>query len=177
MKKTVSLLATLCLFAAATQNSTAQTSSASTAHAAKPAVAANPSKEAVQAFFTAFGKGDAEGIVNAFHEACTITAVRTASRNGSGIYGTYHGKAGVKSFLSNVGSAFDTKAFAVDRIIGEGQVAFASGSFTHMVKASGKPFTSDWALMCVIKDGKILEYHFYEDSEKFAEARNQALGK
>jgi len=174
MKKTVFHLATACLIAAGTLSSAAQSRPApapKTAHAA-----ANPSKDAAQAFFTAFGKGDFEGIVNAFHESCTITAVREAGRTGAQVYGTYRGKVGVKSFLANLGSAFDTKAFAVANVVGEGPVAFANGTFTHLVKSSGQLYTSDWALMCVVKDGKILEYHFYEDSEKFAEASKKALG-
>ena len=73
----------------------------------------------------------------------------------------------VKEFISNLGNSFDTKAFSVDHIVGEGNVAFASGKFTHQVKSTGKPYASDWSLMCVIQDGKILEYHFYEDSASF----------
>lgn len=128
------------------------------------------SKEVVQGFFNAFGKGDFNGIINSFHESCKITAVREAVRNGAEIYGSYEGKEGAKTFISNLGNAFDTKAFSVANIISEGNIAFASGKFTHLVKSSGKSFSSDWALMCLIKDDKILEYHFYEDSQKFSDA-------
>ena len=83
---------------------------------------------------------------------------------------SYKGKDGAKAFLTNVGSAFDTKAFTVENIIGEGDVSFANGKFTHVLKTTGKLFKSDWALMCIVKDNKILEYHFYEDSEKFSAA-------
>jgi ketosteroid isomerase-like protein len=37
--------------------------------------------------------------------------------------------------------------------------------FTAQAKATGKSFSSDWALYTVIKNGKIFEYFFYEDSE------------
>ncbi len=127
-------------------------------------------KAAVHEFFTAFGKGDFNGIVNSFHDSCTIIGIRDAGRSGNQVYGTYKGKEGVKAFISSLGNTFDTKAFSVDQLISEGSVAFASGKFTHVVKATGKPFSSDWALKCIVKDEKILEYHFYEDSEKFAEA-------
>lgn len=75
----------------------------------------------------------------------------------------------MRAFLSNLGNTFDTKAFAVENIIGEGNLASANGTFTHVIKATGKSFSSDWALMCILQDGKILEYHFYEDSAKFSE--------
>lgn len=128
------------------------------------------SKEVVQGFFNAFGKGDFDGIINSFHDSCTIVGIRDAQRNGTQVYGTYKGKEGAKAFLSNLGNAFDTKAFSVQNVIGEGNISFANGKFTHIVKSTGKSFSSDWALMCVIKDDKIFEYHFYEDSEKFSEA-------
>jgi uncharacterized protein len=130
------------------------------------------SKEVVQGFFTAFGKGDVTGVVNSFHDSCTVIATRNSQRSGSQIYGTYRGKDDAKTFLSNLGAAFDTKAFTVEHVVGEGSVSFANGRFTHTVKSTGKTFQSDWALMCVIKDDKIFEYHFYEDSEKFSEANN-----
>ena len=133
----------------------------------------NVSTEPVKAFFTAFGKGDFNGIINSFHEDCSITAVRQGQRRGKEIFGSYTGKEGVKEFISNLGNSFDTKAFSVDHIVGEGNVAFASGKFTHQVKSTGKPYASDWSLMCVIKDGKIFEYHFYEDSASFVLANAQ----
>lgn len=130
----------------------------------------NQSKEVVQGFFNAFGKGDFQGIINSFHDSCSITAVREAEKNTGEVYGSYRGKEGVREFLSRLGSNFDTKSFSVSHIIGEGNVVFANGRFTHLLKLTGKAFTSDWALMCIVKEGRILEYHFYEDSEKFAEA-------
>lgn len=131
------------------------------------------STQPVKDFFAAFSKGDFEGILNSFHNDCSITAVRRANRAGHELYGSYSGKEGVKEFLSNLGNTFNTKAFSVDHTVGEGNVAFASGQFTHEVKSTGKLFSSDWSLMCVIKDGKIYEYHFYEDSAKFLEASSR----
>ena len=125
-------------------------------------------KEIVQEFFNAFGKGDLTGILNCFHDSCTLIGIRDTQRNEKQIYGTYHGKSGVKDFIINLGNSFDTKAFSVSSLIGEGNIVFANGKFTHVVKSTGKTFSSDWALMCVIKENKIFEYHFYEDSEMFS---------
>lgn len=127
-------------------------------------------KEVVQDFFTAFGNGDFNGVINSFHDSCKIISIRDSERTGNEVYGTYNGKDGARTFLTNLGSVFDTKVFTVDHIVGDGNIAFANGTFTHIVKSTGKPFSSDWALMCVIQDDRILEYHFYEDSEIFAEA-------
>ncbi len=169
MKRTFSTIVTVYLIAVGTVNVTAQTSDNSTIKSEKMETV-KQSKEVVQGFFNAFGSGDFDGIINSFHDSCTITAVREADRNKSQIYGTYKGKDGAKTFISNLGNAFNTKAFSVDNVVSEGSIAFANGKFTHIVKSSGKTFSSDWALMCVIKNDKIYEYHFYEDSDKFSEA-------
>jgi ketosteroid isomerase-like protein len=168
MKQTVLVLVTMCLIAAGTK-STAQTNNSKLVKTKKMETV-KQSKAVVQDFFNAFGKGDFNGIINSFHDSSRITAVRDGNRNGSQIYGTYQGKEGAKTFISNLGNAFDTKAFSVDHFVSEGNVVFVNGKFTHIVKSSGKLFSSDWALMCVIKDDKIMEYHFYEDSESFSEA-------
>lgn len=168
MRKAIFTISALCFLAF---GANAQTKS-ETIKNDKTMTTENKSTESVKAFFNAFGKGDFDGIINSFHDECLIIAIRDGVRTDKQIYGTYKEKEGAKAFISNLGNAFDTKAFSVDNIIGEGNIAFANGKFTHIVKSTGKSFTSDWSLMCIIKDGKILEYHFYEDSAKFVEANN-----
>lgn len=126
--------------------------------------------EVLKGFFEAFGKGDADGVINSFHPDSIIVAVRKGERNDNQLHGSYSGKEGAKAFVMNLGKNFDTKAFSVEQIIGEGNVAFASGAFVHNIRTTGKPYASDWALKIIVKDGKILEYHFYEDSAGYIEA-------
>lgn len=171
MKSSMISIAMVCASAVSTINMAAQANDNQTLKTTKME-AIQESKEVVQGFFTAFGKGDFNGIINSFHDSCTIVAVRNGERNGMQIHGTYKGKEGAKSFISNLGHFFDTKAFSVDHVVSNGDIAFANGTFMHLVKSTGKLFSSDWALMCVIKDDQILEYHFYEDSAKFLEASN-----
>ena len=89
-------------------------------------------------------------------------------------YGTYRGLDGVREFVKNLGGAFDTQAFTVDSVVGEGNVAYASGAFTHKVKTTGKLFSSNWALMCIVENGKIKKYRFYEDSAAYSTAARTA---
>lgn len=147
---------------------------ASTPSAKDPSIAMSSqttsSTDVVKQFFDAFGKGNVDGVIATFHPQAEIVAVRKASRKEGEVYGTYSGTDGARAFIASLGNAFDTKAFSVDSIVGDGKVAFASGSFTHELKSTHKPFTSDWALKCVVEDGKIREYHFFEDSAAFVEA-------
>ena len=128
------------------------------------------SSETVKQFFAAFGKGDIEGIVETFDPAATIVAVRAGKPEGTEPYGSYTGRTGVRQFVANLGRTFDTQAFSVDTVIAEGNTAFARGSFTHKVRATGNLYSSDWALTCVVRGGKIVEYRFFEDSASFARA-------
>jgi len=171
MKQTRTLISLY--FGLAILQANAQSTDQSTNTKTEMTTTINSSTETVKAFFTAFGKGDFNGIINAFHKNCSITAVREGARTGREIFGTYAGKEGAKEFISNLGNSFDTKAFSVDHIVGEGNVAFANGKFTHHIKSTGKSYSSDWSLMCVLKEGKIFEYHFYEDSASFVIASAQ----
>ena len=131
------------------------------------------SKNVVQQFFTAFGNGELNKVISLFHDNAVIIGVRDTKHENGRIYGTYHGKDGISTFISSLGKTFDTRLFEVESIIGEGNIAFANGRFIHVVRATGKTFSSAWALKCVVKGGRISEYHFYEDSEKFAEANRK----
>jgi uncharacterized protein len=130
------------------------------------------STETVKQFFAAFAKGDVEGIVETFDQAANIVAVRAGRPENTEPYGSYSGKAGAREFVANLGRTFDTQAFSVDALIAEGDTAFARGSFTHKVKATGRLYSSDWALTCVVRGGKIVEYRFFEDSASFARANS-----
>lgn len=131
---------------------------------------AQHSADVVRSFFAAFGSGDIDGLVALFDPAAEIVAVRPGPRRDGDIHGSYSGRDGARAFVANLGAAFDTKAFAVDDVIADGDTAFASGSFTHVLRTTGKPFSSAWALRCTVRDGRIVRYHFYEDSEAYVRA-------
>lgn len=122
------------------------------------------SSQVVKQFFAAFGRGDLDGIVATFDPNATIVAVRSGPRRAREVYGTYTGTPGVREFVANLGNAFETKAFTVDVVVGEGDFAFAKGSFSHRIKTNDKTFDSDWALMCRVRGERIVEYRFFEDS-------------
>jgi ketosteroid isomerase-like protein len=177
MKARLSLTALVFALALSTQAAAESKPAAAAAPKSKTMTAAatttttKSSAEVLKSFFDAFGKGDADGVVNTFHPDAAITAVRkSADRKGEQLHGSYTGKAGAKEFVMNMGKTFDTKAFSVEHLIGEGDVAYASGSFVHNIRSTGKPYASDWALKVIVKEGKILEYHFYEDSAGFIDA-------
>jgi uncharacterized protein len=130
------------------------------------------SSAVIQKLFSALAAGDIAGVLDSFHPDAAVTAVREADRAPGEVYGSYHGREGMQELLTNLANTFETRAFAVNHIVGDGRVGFAQGSFTQVVKANGKCFSAPWALMCLVDEGRIREYHFFEDSEAFASRRD-----
>lgn len=128
------------------------------------------SRETLERFIAAFGRGDARGVVDCFDPSATITAVRTAERKSGELFGSYRGTTGAEELLATLGRTFDTKAFEVHTLIADGETAVARGSFTHELKTTGKLYSSDWVLTCVIRGGKIVDYRFFEDSASYEQA-------
>lgn len=129
----------------------------------------------VKAYFSAFQKGDMKKVLGSFHQDCLIVSVREEEREREQLHGTYRTKEEAKQFIENLKNRFSTREFTVETVIGEGAIVFANGKFAHEVKATGKLFLSDWAQRCIIKDDKILEYRFYEDSAAFVYASQVSI--
>ena len=128
-------------------------------------------KSVVEGYFNAFGKGDMGSVLEIFHPECFIVSVKEGDRAEGQLHGSYHTKKQAKDFLANITNLFDTKDFQVEAIMeGEQSVVYANGTFTHKVKASGKLFYSTWVQRCIIQDGMIKEYRFYEDSAAYENA-------
>jgi uncharacterized protein len=123
-------------------------------------------KDIVEAFFARFGAGDADGVLELFAEDVDF--------NVAGAYfvpwtGPRTDKAGVAEFLA-ASAAVEPQQFGVERILADGGTGVALGHFTHKVLATGKTFSSRFALHVVVDGGLITRYHMFEDSYAIAEA-------
>ena len=133
-------------------------------------------KVVVQNYFKAFQSGDLEGVLNIFHPSCYIVSVKEEERPTEQLHGIYRTREEAKQFLENIVNLFETKDFTVDTLYeAEGNVVVAKGAFSHLVKSSGKLFNSNWVQWCLVEDGMIKEYRFYEDSAALIEASNIEL--
>lgn len=125
--------------------------------------------QVVEQFFDAFSTGNQEQLLAAFATEVKIRAVR-AGTDGAGLYGEYQGLSGLKEMLGKLGALFATESFQVERVLGDQSHAVAEGHFVHRVRATGRPFSSAWALSCTVAGNKITEYRFYEDSAAYEKA-------
>lgn len=123
-------------------------------------------KDIVEAFFARFGAGDADGVLELFADDVDF--------NIAGAYfvpwtGPRTDKAGVAEFLT-AAAAVEPQQFAIEQVLTDGGTGVALGHFTHKVRATGKTFSSRFALHVVIDGGLITRYHMFEDSYAIAEA-------
>lgn len=128
-------------------------------------------KTVIENYFNAFSKGDIAAVLRIFHPECLIVSVREGERGNGQLHGSYRSRAEASEFLANISRLFETKSFTVESIMeGNKHVVYANGTFVHKVKATAKLFYSTWVQRCIIENGMIKEYRFYEDSAAYEEA-------
>ena len=121
----------------------------------------------VERFFTAFGQGDLDSLLETLHEDIIIEVEGPASLP---VYRTYRGKTEARRFIEELGRSFQTQQFDIQTLMGQENTVMAAGAFQHLVVPTGKTFKSAWALRCEIKDDKIAHYRFYENTAAAVEA-------
>ena len=128
-------------------------------------------KSVVESYFKAFGKGGMDEVLKHFHPECLIVSVREGERAPGQLHGTYRTREEARDFLANINRLFEVREFNIESVMeGAGDVVYANGTFTHLVKSTGNLFHSTWVQRCIIAEGMIKEYRFYEDSAAFEQA-------
>lgn len=80
------------------------------------------------------------------------------------LYGTFRGQDGAAKVFQNFAALLKPGVFQVHAEFEHADHAVMYGHLQHQAQASGNTFSSDWALICKIKQGLIQYYHFYEDT-------------
>lgn len=80
------------------------------------------------------------------------------------LFGTHHGPEGAAQFFARFAALLEPGGFEIDAAFGTDSQACLHGRFRHQVRATGRPFASDWALVTRVAAGKLTFYHFYEDT-------------
>ena len=86
------------------------------------------------------------------------------------LFGTHVGPEGALAFFAAFAELLDPGTFEVTGKFGTQEEACLFGTLRHHVRATGKPFASDWALVTGVRDGQLTLYHFYEDTAALAQA-------
>ena len=125
-------------------------------------------QEVVQEFFTRFGAGDGDALLDLFAEDVDWNVPGSPAVPWTGRRST---KAQLAQFFAAAAAEVErTESFDVERVLAEGDHAVALGAFAHVIRATGKTFRSDFALHIKVADGRIRLYHMFEDGQAAAEA-------
>jgi hypothetical protein len=121
----------------------------------------------VQSIYEAFGRGDAAGIL----AACAEDVRWSFPPSGVVPYfGERRGHEGVVDFLTRIGGAVEFEEFEVREIIPKGDRVVVLGRERGRVRATGKTFENEWAMLYTLRDGKVAELRSYEDTAAVAGA-------
>lgn len=126
--------------------------------------------ELVQSFLGHIFSGETEKALALVHPQAKFIATRPTPNPHNPLHGTFTGTEGASQFFANFGAFLQPGDFAVDAAFGEGDHAALYGTLRHTVRSTGKDFSSDWALIAKAQDGKLILYHFYEDTEALRDA-------
>ena len=78
--------------------------------------------------------------------------------------GKRSGLKGVREFFSAVADDLEALQFETQEFIAQGDKVVALGRYSWRVKATGKEFSSDWAHVYTVREGKIVRFQEYMDT-------------
>ncbi len=129
---------------------------------------ARENKHAVREIYAAFGRGDVRTIldrigdkVDWYHHGPPGVIPWAKER---------HTKDEVASFFQELGGAVDVVRFEPTTYVAEGDKVVALGVFEARVKANGRAFSEHWAMEWTFRDGRVVQYRAYDDTEAIAAA-------
>lgn len=126
--------------------------------------------ELVQRFLGHIFAGETEEALALVHPQARFIATRPVTNPHNPLHGTFTGREGAARFFSTFAELFQPGDFAVEAAFGAGDHTALYGTLRHTVRRTGRDFASDWALIAKAEDGKLVLYHFYEDSEALRDA-------
>ena len=127
----------------------------------------NKSGQIVRDFFAAFARRDTSSLNNFFHDDVEYTVIRSdnnATKEAVPWIGKYHGTNGAKEFLEKLLSNIQVTEVKADEFIVQDDKVAVFGHFVYQSVATDLEFKSLIAVRIRVKDDKISEYHFYEDT-------------
>lgn len=121
----------------------------------------------VQSLYDAFARGDIPFILDRLSDDVVFeNSDSTEMPHG----GTYRGKEEIGRFFANINDAFEVTAFDPKSYLSAGDEVMTTGAWSCIARATGKPFTAQWAMRFQVRDGKVTFAHVYEDTAVTAAA-------
>lgn len=126
-------------------------------------------RETIDSFFTAFGSGDLQGVVDTFADTVDFSVPGAPNVPWTG---TRQTRAEVADFFALImqGGLTEPEEFVIDATIVDGDEAVVAGHSRFRVTATGKSFDNPFAIHFTAKQGLLVRYHMHEDSHAISQA-------
>lgn len=121
----------------------------------------------VKESYERFLKGDIAGVIQM---ATDDVVWETPGPSDIPTAGTYKGKEQVGEFFSKLANTFDPVSFTPQEFIAQNDKVVTLGEYTWRVKSNGRTFSSKWAHVSTIRNGKFTNFREYGDTAAAAEA-------
>lgn len=118
--------------------------------------------QVVQQAFEAFGRGDIPALLALLTNDVVwdtigpTGAIPWASRR--------RGPEQVGQFFSDLTGAVDFQQLQPREFIAQGDWVVVLGHSHYTIRANGRPLEQDWVMVLKLRDGKVAEYQYFEDT-------------
>lgn len=127
----------------------------------------NGNQMVVRELFECFGRGDVPGILRLLDEDVDW---HIKGPEGVPYFGPRRGHEGALDFFGKLGTSVEMESFAPETFLAGGDHVVVIGGERGRVRATGKSFDNDWAMVFTLRGGKIVKFRSHEDTAAVAEA-------
>jgi ketosteroid isomerase-like protein len=115
----------------------------------------------VEGMFLSFRRGDIPGVLDRLSEDIEW---RIAEPSELAVAGVHRGRNEVAGFFRNFGQAAEFEVFEPNEYIARGDKVVVLGHERQRIKATGQVVETDWAMVFVVRDGRITRFRNFVDS-------------
>lgn len=125
----------------------------------------------IQQTYQSLKEGNVEALVNLLAEDIEF---RLPEMDNVPFAGNWAGPYEVRQFFDKVFELQDVVEFEPKEYIAQGDTVVVLGRFTMRIKTSGKDFSSEWAHVWKLKNGKVTRFYEYVDTAIVSRAHTAA---
>lgn len=125
----------------------------------------------VQQAYQQIGTGDLQGFLNSL---AVDVQWQIPKMENVPFAGLWQGRDGVEKFFSIVDRTQEVIEFEPKEFIAQSESVVVLGHFSQRIKATSRKFTSDWAHVWTVNNGKITHFREYVDTAVVSRAYSAA---
>ncbi len=120
--------------------------------------------ETVREVYRRFDAGDTPGILELWDEPTDCQACTGLTADEVAVAGRRHGKPALAQLVATYAEVFDYDLYEQREFIADGDTVVVLGAYQGTVKATGKPFASEWVHIWRLSGGKAVAWREFCDT-------------